>query len=1739
MSEPRNPEIRRPGGFPADAVAGVVLQGAAAVATGGLSIPAQLGIQAAVLVGTTLLSRQFDRKAVLAKRRKIPDPLSAEFNKNPIARHPVGPWVRDGGTIMAAFHKRNKDDSKVSTRCDVVIALAEGDLPLPTLRDKLVRYSIPNPLNTNPPTVEETISDGLLTFVNGERVVLSKQRERSVTGGSVKINYQFYRDAATDTDVRYTVRDHYEPERFSPSGKLKHAGPVHLGALRAYWNRASDADSVRWQELIAYMRVKPEWWNDTDGLYTDSEWYKAWGPDHQLTGITGIHLILNYSAGGISGSYQKSDNKKRSQVTSFPGISFEYKGLEKTRQADGSADDGMDPSSGNPAKILAYMVVDQWGFDPSILDTVAQAAAKTRCDAYTKKLTGTGGAISLKPMEVAGVLTDDEPPLRMLQMLETITGGQIAFRDNKISLVPGEHKTGTPVARHVTEADLWRAPTITSNIANNQRRNAVQGTLLACLQSKRNSPVELPLVTNQHLRAEDNNQFIERVPRIAYINNYYDAQQIMAIHNELQGTRRRLVLPIRRDPDHPDRSDWKEGSDLVVNMPSAGINNRVFIIDEFGIVPDEGFLISAYEQGDEDPYEFLSYSAFDLNPDDTDLPDIETGEVLVPLVSNVHRPTKLNKSNIDLIAFDVARIDEDYGYYLEIEYHKAGEDFVLLAIEPKNWLTYTFQLLDFNDQTITFRVRYRTTPTRAVEGPVGAWSDEFVSGPLVVSPTAVTGLTVVSIMPTDALVVWVPGEYVGHKHVELRYGTGSSPSDATLVGTAATAEGGAGAFNHKLTALTQETQYWVQVRFVNEDDEASSWADSQSTTFTTTAHVAATLPWTLPYAIPFNLTEEEVVNATLPAAGSIPAGTTITYALEGTLPSGLAFTAATRALAGTVAEGAATGTRAYILSYKAIDSSDDTRFVSSTVYVNVADDAREITFAKGDTSITTQIGTRTLEPASPQLPQATGGNGTITYKAVGLASWMRVSLTTRRVTMDPDTDVVVPTGFHPLQASFRWEATDGETTTAISIIVFAGHVPVLEEQAVYRLHNDYITGPALTQTTQDTLSDVDIPSGWSKARTAPTAANPFTWRATRTRVRAAGAWTVWGDLEVAGQYQVPQRLTQECYYLAADGSVGDLPTLANSDLNKVDEAYIPSGCSDSIPTPTADKPNAWLLKRYWSPALASATAWAYSGITARFNPIPPIPVLEEQVVYRLHTDYITGPALAQTSQGVTSDSNVPSGWSKARIAPTAANPFTWRATRTRVRASGAWTEWGDLEVAGQHQAPQRLTQECYYLAADGSVGDLPTLANSDLNKVDEAYIPAGCSDSVPTPTADKPNAWLLKRYWSSTLASATAWAYSGITARFNPIPPIPVLEEQVVYRLHTDYITGPALAQTSQGVTSDSNVPSGWSKARIAPTAANPFTWRATRTRVRASGAWTEWGDLEVAGQHQAPQRLTQECYYLAADGSVGDLPTLANSDLNKVDEAYIPAGCSDSVPTPTADKPNAWLLKRYWSSTLASATAWAYSGITARFNPAPVPAIQRLSQETFYGAADSVTDVSSTLSLSSQTEANRLALSFRPAGTQNAPPSPTAAKPNTWKLTRVWSNDATIATAWSVQGIHQIYQAPVPVPPKLPVFSIGYDSYSLVINTTASHNMPRATISGGETIEYVLSPSLPSPMIFTQSGSPAQPRITGIPRTIGGSTHALIARVASDHSRQAVCLFSLNVYNVAPNFGDQTVPSQ
>ena len=2002
--------------------AAVGAQAAAAASTGGLSLVAQLGIQASVLVGVSLLSRTFDNKAVLQKRRRIPDPASAEWQKNPLARYPVGDWVIDGGTVMAAFHKQNKDGSKVSTRIDVVIALADYDLPDPQLREPYIRRA-----DADPDTILENTKDGIVCFIDGRREVLVRRTESGESiGGTVTRN-------PGDSLTSYTVRHHYEPISSS----------VHAGAIRVYHNRASQSDTVRWQELRAYLNTPPTWWDsdsDKDGNYSESEYYnEAWTADHLLEGVSGIHLIMNYTSEGIAGNVSNNPNKARAQVTSFPSVSFEY----------GTG------VSGNPADTLEYLVTDRWGFDESLLDADQQALARTRCADYSTTLTGSSDDIALRPMRVAGVLTDSETPVRLLQMLETVSGGQVVFRDNKVSLQPGEFKTNTPTSRHLDEQSLWRAPTVTTNIANNQRRNAVQGVLETCLQSARHDPVELPLVRNMHLEAEDNNLFVERVPRIGYVNDWFDAQQLMSFHNTLQQARRRLVLSVF---ETEETRQWKVGTDIVVNMPSIGITGRVFIIDEIELHLGDGLVLSAWEQPTDDPFAFLDYDDFDQNPDDDILRDIETGDVLVPVVSNVRRADKLTRENIDEIVFEVDRIDKDYNYYLEIEWKTAeatdsydsdATDYDVLTdtarrfyILPKNLITYRLPNPSFNDSSIVLRMRYRTDDVRS-RGLAGSWTADFTSDPSVETPPTVTGLAVTAIQPESAFVNWIPAAYVGHKHVELRYGTGDTVG-TDEVGNAITVSGGRSAYGHTLEGLTEGSNYWAQVRFVNEDDTAEDWATAASATFMTTTATARAVPWSVQLQQAFDLTEGDVVSEVLPEAGSIPMGTTIVYALEGTLPSGLSFTAGTRALAGTVAEGSARN-RAYILTYKASDSADATRFTTGTVYVNISDDADPITFAQGDLDITAFIGKTTLQPASPQLPQATGGESTLTYSVMrGLPNWLAVDTSTRRVSIAVDNGgeaIPVPTTAHR-NSSMIWQATDGTTSATIPISIFVEEEPDIERQFAFQWHSDYITPPTITQTERDRINDSFRPTGWTKAKgTAPTG-KPFLWKISRSKV-STGSWTLWVDpvQDVATVVDEIEESEQIAFQWHSDYITA--PGITNTQSEQTSDTERPAGWSSARGTAPTGKPFLWRISRR-RVGSGPWTLWA--------NPVPDVATVvdeiepDEQIAFQWHSDYITAPGVTNTQSEQTSDTEVPTGWSMTRGTAPDGKPFLWRIVRTRV-GDGPWTLWAnpvqdvatvinDLGVVEQiafqwhsdyitapgitntqsEQAsdtevptgwsftkgtaptgkpflwrivrrkisssswttwanpvpdvatvasqintdtqtyPQecfvahaanagtateldaeldtedttqrkvgtflpsrtghtysrtaptptsakpnvwRLTrtfstdsdaitvwayagiddrfiptapdavalrypQECFFLSAEGAVGDLPDLSGqSDDNKVDVHYRPTGCVDSVPTPTSAKPNVWRLTRVWSTDKDVATAWAYAGISARFL------AFNEQTAYR-STATNVAPGVTNTMSEQTADSEVPDGWTTTVLKPTHSAPFVWSIRRQRI--GKVWTLWAHVSPYDEFVL-EHLTQRCYFLAADGAVSSLPSLSGqTDANKTDIDYRPTGTTDTVPVPTAAKPNAWELERRFATIASEATEWAYTrivrqrGVTVeqeawqlsttmtaptvtntqseqysdterpagwsasrlavtaakqylfritrsrrwgyggwsvwgnaeqveawedltpstqyayqvgasgtvaptitntmseqtadaerpaswsatptapstatRFlwriirtrvgsrpwsvwgNPIVINELpdipQRLTQTTYFLSANgSVGDLPS---LAGQTDANKIDIDYRPTGTTDAVPTPTATKPNVWELTRVWSDRASAATAWAYARIVERYEAAALPMPRFA--ESQFIIYQETVNRALAITLPTATYSGTENLIYSLSPPVPANAGFSSSSQ----SITGAVATVGVSSHQYKATV-SGTTRSTSLAIVLNIIPPPP----------
>ena len=118
---------------------------------------------------------------------------------------------------------------------------------------------------------------------------------------------------------------------------------------------------------------------------------------------------------------------------------------------------------------------------------------------------------------------------------------------------------------------------------------------------------------------------------------------------------------------------------------------------------------------------------------------------------------------------------------------------------------------------------------RTREDVVGLPAEAYFTTSSYPAPPLTQGLSVVE-LPTEAHVSWYMGSFRGYGRAELRYGSGKDVGQ-NLIGEVVVIP--APGSYHKLTGLTEQTEYWVQVRFVNQADVATGWDDAASLLFRT------------------------------------------------------------------------------------------------------------------------------------------------------------------------------------------------------------------------------------------------------------------------------------------------------------------------------------------------------------------------------------------------------------------------------------------------------------------------------------------------------------------------------------------------------------------------------------------------------------------------------------------------------------------------------------------------------------------------------------------------------------------------------------------------------------------------------------------------------------------------------------------------------------------------------------------
>ena len=128
------------------------------------------------------------------------------------------------------------------------------------------------------------------------------------------------------------------------------------------------------------------------------------------------------------------------------------------------------------------------------------------------------------------------------------------------------------------------------------------------------------------------------------------------------------------------------------------------------------------------------------------------------------------------------------------------------------------------DQTYRIFARWRTA-----QGQVGRPAQAEAKTDKLALPPAVEGI-VVNAQQQTAWTQWLRASFVGYKHTQLRYGSGEQAGQ-DAIGEPVTLP--AQASFHQLVGLQASNDYWLQVRFVNDDDQAIAWDEVATVLFET------------------------------------------------------------------------------------------------------------------------------------------------------------------------------------------------------------------------------------------------------------------------------------------------------------------------------------------------------------------------------------------------------------------------------------------------------------------------------------------------------------------------------------------------------------------------------------------------------------------------------------------------------------------------------------------------------------------------------------------------------------------------------------------------------------------------------------------------------------------------------------------------------------------------------------------
>ena len=287
-------------------------------------------------------------------------------------------------------------------------------------------------------------------------------------------------------------------------------------------------------------------------------------------------------------------------------------------------------------------------------------------------------------------------------------------------------------------------------------------------------------------------------------------------------------------------------------------------------------------------------------------------------------PPDLSIDNITSTGIDVTGVGSRHILF-DLEWGPVSSDGTYTRQQAATGLHY--YALPYQIGNLKPSLNYRVIARwRTADGKTGRPAQVDFATSAFGAPPLVAGLTA-NPQQTTAWIAWLFGTFTGYKQAELRYGTGKDVG-LNIIGDPNTPAVivPPGSFS-RLTGLTADSDYWVQVRFVNEEDIATDWTEATSLVFKTEARVAIT-------GIRFDRFSSTIVQIGAPVNIQLPdaiGGVPDDYRLVGALPSGLNYNAMTKRITGQVG---GTTAQTYNLTWEALNAADE-RIASTEVLIHI------------------------------------------------------------------------------------------------------------------------------------------------------------------------------------------------------------------------------------------------------------------------------------------------------------------------------------------------------------------------------------------------------------------------------------------------------------------------------------------------------------------------------------------------------------------------------------------------------------------------------------------------------------------------------------------------------------------------------------------------------------------------------------------------------------------------------------